>query len=125
MAPVGRASWPAFFGPFPAAMSGIYHIIRAMRVDKYTKTILTVIALLLAAIVLKPIVQPIPASAQVSLNGVQFIPASNSFDAFDTKNGDVWFYSYDGGRYSARYLGRITQLGQTMIDTLQAPPAQR
>jgi hypothetical protein len=91
------------------------------RIDRYTKTILTVIALLLAAIALKPVVQPIPASAQASLNGVQFIPASNSFDAFDTRNGDVWFYSYDSGKYSARYLGRITQLGQSMTDMLHAP----
>jgi hypothetical protein len=94
-----------------------------VRIDLYTKTVLTVIALLLTAMILKPLVQPSQASAQASLAGVQFAAASSSFNAFDTRNGDIWLYSYDSGRYSARYLGRITQLGQTPINTLQAPPA--
>lgn len=92
-----------------------------MRIDLYTKTILTSIALLLLAILLRPMVQPSQASAQSPIEGVQFTPSSNSFNAFDTKNGDVWLYSYEGGKYSAKYLGRITQLGQTMINTLRAP----
>jgi hypothetical protein len=86
------------------------------------------IALLLAAIALRPMVQPMPASAQASLNGVQFTAASSSFNAFDAKSGDVWLYSYEGGSYSAKYLGRLTQLGQPMTGTLQGPgasPARR
>ena len=94
-----------------------------MRIDAYTKTILTSIALFLGAIALRPIFQPMPASAQASLGGVQFTPASSSFNAFDARSGDVWLYSYEGGAYSAKHLGRITQLGQPMTEMLQAPAA--
>lgn len=94
-----------------------------MRIDTYTKTVLTAIAVLLAAAVLRPILQPSPASAQTPLSGVQFMPASSSFNAFDAKSGDVWLYSYDGGAYSAKRLGRIGQLGQPLTETLQAPAA--
>jgi hypothetical protein len=96
-----------------------------MRIDLYTKTILTVIALLLAVVVLRPIVQPPPASAQTPLAGVQFMPASGSFDAFNTNNGDVWLYSYADGRYEARLLGRFTQLGQPLVKPNETAPAQR
>ena len=97
-----------------------------MRIDTYTKTILTVIALFLGVIALRPMLQPMPASAQSSLDGVQFTPASSSFNAFDAKSGDVWLYSYEGGAYSAKHLGRITELGQPMNDALKAAsPARR
>jgi uncharacterized membrane protein len=94
-----------------------------MRIDTYTKTVLTLIASLLGAIALRPGLQPITASAQSALGGVQFTATSSSFNAFDAKSGDVWLYSYEGGAYSAKYLGRITQLGQPMSDTLRTPGA--
>jgi hypothetical protein len=43
-----------------------------MRVDHYTKTILTIIALLLAVIALHPIINPQPVMAQGSGGSVQF-----------------------------------------------------
>jgi len=95
-----------------------------MRIDNCARTVLTVIALLLGAIALRPILEPAPASAQTPLAGVQFSSDSDGFKAFNTVTGDVWKYSYDGVRYSAKYLGRIAQLGQPMVNTLH-PPAQR
>ena len=87
-----------------------------MRIDTYTKTVLTLIALLLAVIAWRPI----GASAQGRLAGVQYIPGSNSFDAFDA-NGAVYLYSYENGAYTSRYLGQITQLGMPMT----MPPTKR
>jgi hypothetical protein len=87
-----------------------------MRIDLYTKTILTIIALLLAVMTLKPIIQPASASAQASLSGVQFTTASGGFNAFDTRNGDVWLYSYNAGVYGAKYLGRIAELGRPLVN---------
>ena len=95
-----------------------------MRIDHYTRAILTVIAVLLAVIALRPVFQPASASAQTLMNSVQFMPASSSFNAFNTVNGDVWLYSYDGGKYAARYLGRINQLGQSLTNTGR-PPEQK
>jgi len=43
-----------------------------MRIDLYTKTILTIIALLLAVFTLKPFVQPQAAMAQGCYAGIQF-----------------------------------------------------
>jgi len=42
-----------------------------MRIDVYTKTILTLIALLLGAVAFRPIVQPTPALAQANLSAFQ------------------------------------------------------
>jgi hypothetical protein len=95
-----------------------------MRIDIYTRIILTVIALFLAVIALRPFVQPAAVRAQASapLAGVQFIPESASFDAFNTANGDVWLYSWTGSRYDARYMGRIVQLGEPIVRAPQAAP---
>jgi hypothetical protein len=63
-----------------------------MRIDLYTKTILTLIAVLLAVIALKPIIQPTPALAQANTSGVQFSASSSDISFFDPKSGDVWKY---------------------------------
>jgi hypothetical protein len=63
-----------------------------MRIDLYTKTILTFIALLLAVIALKPIIQPTTALAQGNMSGVQFSASSSDISFFDPKSGDVWKY---------------------------------
>jgi len=63
-----------------------------MRIDLYTKSILTLIALLLAVIVLKPIIQPTPALAQANMSGVQFSASDSSVTFFDPKSGDAWRY---------------------------------
>ena len=83
-----------------------------MRIDPYTKIILTVIALLLAVIALTPIVQPQPAMAQGSFSGVQF--SGDSF--FDTRTGDIWFYgiSENGGSGRLREHYKLGKLGQPL-----------
>jgi hypothetical protein len=69
-----------------------------MRIDLYTKTLLTLIVLLLAVIAYKPLVHPVPAKAQTSyeFTGVQFsADGSNGFWLF-SYTGNVWHYRING-----------------------------
>jgi hypothetical protein len=78
-----------------------------MRIDLYTKTILTLLVLLLAIIALKPMVTPGAVSAQSSFNGIQW----HDFSFFDSRTRDVWIY--DGnGKVQGHY--KLTQLGQPL-----------
>ncbi|HUP02635.1 MAG TPA: hypothetical protein VMU19_01520 [Bryobacteraceae bacterium] len=92
-----------------------------MLTDRYIKIVLSAIALFLGLIAMRPFFAPASASAQSSLNGVQFLPASSSFNAVNTNNGDLWLYSFENGRYEAKYLGQIVRLGQPLLNTGQAP----
>jgi hypothetical protein len=82
-----------------------------MRIDLYTKTILTLIALLLGVVALKPIIQPQPVSAQASLAGVQFSGSVGGFWLFDTKTGDVWAYEKQGSNTAVTHVGRVPEIG--------------
>ena len=64
-----------------------------MRIDLYTKTILTLIMLLLAVIAIHPLVHPTTAEAQGAFTGVQIATALDSVLFFDTRTGDLWTYS--------------------------------
>jgi hypothetical protein len=86
-----------------------------MKLDLYTKGILTVIALLLAVIVVKPLVSPdITARAQQgSLAGVQMAVAGSSLVFLDPRAGEVWEYSLlQSGRPTQRL--QLSALGQPM-----------
>jgi hypothetical protein len=63
-----------------------------MRIDLYTRTILTLIMLLLAIIAVKPLFQPVPVLAQPALNGVQLMMGNAALIAVDNHTGDVWAY---------------------------------
>jgi len=73
-----------------------------MRIDFYTKTILTCIALLLAMIVLKPILQPQSAMAGGPFSSIQFSYSGGNHAFFDTRSGDVWEYG-DSGHFKEHY----------------------
>lgn len=85
-----------------------------MKPDIYTKTVLAVIALLLAVIALRPFPETI-AQAQTSFAGVQFSPISGPAGefkilAFDTRTGEVWLYYSEvlkHGNMTAESLGNI------------------
>jgi hypothetical protein len=80
-----------------------------MRIDWYTKGVLTVIALLLGMIAIRPYVSPdAVAHAQGPFAGVQF--SGNAF--FDSRTGDVYFYD---GR-NLEYHRRLTKLGAQEVD---------
>ena len=63
-----------------------------IRIDLYTKTILTLVALLLAVSVLKPILQPQAAMADGPYSSIQFSYSGGNHAFFDTRSGDVWEY---------------------------------
>lgn len=84
-----------------------------MRIELYTKTILTVIALLLAVIALRPIIQPQPVMAQGNLTGVQFSVGIGELYAVDTRTGDVWAYKIDRGNVFEH--AKIIKLGEPLV----------
>jgi len=73
-----------------------------MRIDLYTKTILTFIALLLAVIVLNPILKPQAAMADGPFSSFQFSYSGGSHAFYDTRSGDVWEYG-DNGHFKQHY----------------------
>ena len=84
-----------------------------MKPDLYTKTVLTVIALVLAVIACRPLFNPqTTVSAQGPFAGVLF-SGGGSHSFFDTRTGDLWTYSnaFDVGW---QHVGRVTKLGQPL-----------
>jgi hypothetical protein len=80
-----------------------------MRIDLYTKTILTLIAVLLAVFTLKPILQPQAVMAQGAFAGIQFGYNGGNHAFFNTNTGDVWEYGDHGNfrnHYKVRELGK-------------------
>jgi hypothetical protein len=80
-----------------------------MRIDSYTKTILTLVALLLAVSLLKPILQPQAAMADGPYSSIQFSYSGSSHAFFDTRSGDVWEYG-DNGQFKQHY--KVHELGK-------------
>lgn len=84
-----------------------------MRPDIYTKAVLTVIAIMLTVIAVKPLINPtITASAQsAQFASVQFTGLGNGVSQFfDTRTGDVWLYGFYENTW--QHLGKVTVLGQ-------------
>ena len=73
-----------------------------MRTDLYTKTILTLIALLFAVFALKPVFQPQGVIAQGGFAGIQFSYGAGNHAFFNTNTGDVWEYG-DHGNFRSHY----------------------
>jgi hypothetical protein len=80
-----------------------------MRSDVYLKTILTIIAVFLAVIALKPFMQPQAALAEGGFAGIQFSFSGGNHAFFDTRSGEVWEYG-DHGNFRNHY--KIRELGK-------------
>jgi hypothetical protein len=96
-----------------------------MKPDLYTKAVLTIIALALVPIACNQYVHPaITADAQGPFAGVQILQHNSDFSFFDSRTRDLWSYSpaqadfAGGGRTAAHwyYLGKVTQLGQSLVN---------
>jgi uncharacterized membrane protein len=92
-----------------------------MRPDIYTKAVLTVIAVMLSVIALKPLISPdTTAQAQGGrFAGIQAMAPSNiSLSFFDPKTGEVWKYD-DGanafGKFAYKY--QLGKLGDDLVQT--------
>ena len=97
-----------------------------MRIDLYTKIVLTVIAVMLTLIACRPLVSPDAAvRAEGPFAGVQFTSDGGpAFTAFDTRTGDVWQYGYNdkavgSGRpgYHVWHMGKLNKLGELPVGT--------
>jgi hypothetical protein len=84
-----------------------------VRIDLYTKTILTVIAVALLMLASNSLMRPGNVSAQGALTGTQFIALGQGFWAIDTRSGEVWSYPSDGSNPSR--IGKISQLGKPIV----------
>ena len=83
-----------------------------MRIDWYTKGVLTVIAILLAMVVLKQYVSPeTVVQAQGAFAGVQFAQSAGYPYFFDTRTGEIFGYSVPG--VFQKY--RLTKLGSPLV----------
>jgi hypothetical protein len=84
-----------------------------MRIDLYTKTILTLIALLLGVVALKPIFRPDTVAAQSDLSGVQFSGSGGELWAVDTRSGHVWVYDVKSGQVLVKR--NIVKIGMSLF----------
>jgi len=84
-----------------------------MRIDLYTKAVLTIIAIALAVIASNQFISPGGASAQGTFAGLQFSSAGGYSYFFDSRTGEVWSYSIGDGKMQA--MRQLTKLGQPMV----------
>jgi hypothetical protein len=68
-----------------------------MRIDLYTKSLLTLIVVFLGFAVLRPMLEPSPVQAVGKFDGVVFSASPAGFWAFDTRTGDAWEYGGHAG----------------------------
>ena len=81
-----------------------------MRIDLYTKTVLTLIALALLVIAGNSVLRPSPVSADNGIGGAHFLAAGQGVWAIDSRTGDIWQYPFGSG--APRHVGKVSQLGQ-------------
>jgi hypothetical protein len=79
----------------------------SMRIDLYTKAVLTIIAVMLAVIASNQLVSPRIASAQGGFAGVQW---NGSDGFFDSRTGEIWVYNTETHTPILRY--RLPNPGQ-------------
>lgn len=79
----------------------------SMRIDLYTKAVLTIIAIMVTVIASNQIVNPRVASAQGSFAGVLW----NGQSFFDSRTGEI--REYNGVQLAGKY--RVTKLGQPLV----------
>lgn len=86
-----------------------------MKVDFYTKAILTLIAIFLGVLSLRPIIEPEGAFAGASdkFGNLAFASYEDHVLFFDRKTGDV--FNYFIGRSIKPYFGRIVELGEPLV----------
>ncbi len=85
----------------------------SMRIDFYTKAVLTIIAITLSVIASNQLISPRVANAQGSLAGLQFTGGGGWSYFFDSRTGEIWSYSIADGKMQAKR--RLTKIGEPMV----------
>ena|SRR5579864_4262250 len=88
-----------------------------MRIDLYTKTILTIIAVFLGLIAARPLFNPTPVAAQAttqySPNTHMILDGGGGLIFFDPATGDYWEYNragYPAAHYQIKTFGKQAQV---------------
>ena len=81
-----------------------------MKLDLWTKTTLTLIAIFLAIIALKPLVPKLANAAGGTFEHVQLFMHGPYLSFFDRQTGDIW--RLDPGSYEWYYDGTVVKLGK-------------
>jgi len=95
-----------------------------MKTDRYTKAILTVIALALSVIAYNQAAGPgSVAHAAGKFSNVQFSGSPIGFIAVDADSGDVWSYdnTHGQGIDGVTHIGRIAKLGEVPVKDAPVP----
>ena len=79
-----------------------------MRIDLYTKAVLTIIAIMVTVIASNELTSPRVANAQGPFIGIQWA-AGRGF--FDSRTGEIWNYGQEG---KLKLDGRLAKLGQSL-----------
>lgn len=79
-----------------------------MKIDLYTKTILTLIAIFLMIVALRPLIPGPVSAADGKFAHVQFSGASSFFDQ---RTGDIWNL-WGAKNYEFEYIGRVEAMGK-------------
>jgi len=92
-----------------------------MRIDFYTKAVLTLIALALLVIAGNSLINPKQnVAAAGKFSDVQFSYAMGGILAVDTRTGDIWDYGLGGeGGSGVQLLGHIDEIGKPLIPPLR------
>ena len=84
-----------------------------MRIDLYTKTVLTIIMLLLGVVALRPLASPTTtAQAYSPFSGLRFSGGAGGFWLFNDQTGDAWWYDVPGG--APRHV-KLQDVGDPMV----------
>jgi hypothetical protein len=89
-----------------------------MKPDLYTKTVLTVIAIMLTVIACNQYVNPTAtAQAQGAFAGIVVTGQPAGWAMFDTRSGDAWVYRTTTGYddMEVTYVGRIAAPGKAPV----------
>lgn len=90
--------------------------------DRYSKVLLSVIALILVAMSCKPVSQARSGDGEGALAGVQFSASLDYLYAIDARTGQIWRYEVPTGKVA--YAGRLTQLGRPLDRVTPPRPIQ-
>ena len=85
-----------------------------MKLDWYTKAVLTIIAFALVGNLLKPLITPpsVQAAGEGKFGHVQASVGFGGVLFFDTKTGDVWGYDFPQGTLAGAF--RLVELGKPL-----------
>ena len=87
-----------------------------MKIDLYTRIVLTLVCLFLGIIALKPFLLPDPGFAAYDdkFGNMQFAVNMQGAYFFDNRTGEVWNYIRDGANIVVQKLGTVAKMGDPL-----------